>query len=158
MHEGVQSGQTASKRRGKKRPASSQDTDVDQSVNEAFTLLQQCVNNTNTAQLSDPHTAFGQYIASELRKYDPVTLAHVKHSICNIIFEADTRVHQLSSGNYPYCYTSTPATSTSYIPSPLSFTSPTPSESNSSSAFQVLSSIAMHPTTPTPRPPTPQQY
>ncbi|KAJ8723166.1 hypothetical protein PYW08_003078 [Mythimna loreyi] len=37
----------------------------------------------------DPYIAFGNYIASELRKYDPRTLACVKHSIHNVIFQAD---------------------------------------------------------------------
>ncbi|XP_031850549.2 uncharacterized protein LOC116435251 [Nomia melanderi] len=37
----------------------------------------------------DPYFTFGQHVANELRKYDPRTLAYVKHAINNIIFDAD---------------------------------------------------------------------
>lgn len=44
----------------------------------------------NTARYAnDPYKIFGNYIASELRKYDPRTLACVKHAINNVIFKAD---------------------------------------------------------------------
>lgn len=38
---------------------------------------------------NDPYIAFGMHIAAELRKYDPITLSRVKHSINNTIFDAD---------------------------------------------------------------------
>lgn len=38
---------------------------------------------------NDPYVAFGMHIAAELRKYDTITLTRVKHSINNIIYEAD---------------------------------------------------------------------
>ncbi|XP_034837946.1 uncharacterized protein [Maniola hyperantus] len=38
---------------------------------------------------NDLYVAFGMHVAAELRKYDPITLARVKHSINTIIFDAD---------------------------------------------------------------------
>ncbi|KAJ0184407.1 hypothetical protein K1T71_000830 [Dendrolimus kikuchii] len=38
----------------------------------------------------DSYDTFGKHITAELRKYDPITLAHVKKAIMNILFQADT--------------------------------------------------------------------
>ncbi|XP_063822244.1 uncharacterized protein LOC135072230 [Ostrinia nubilalis] len=47
-------------------------------------------------QSHDPYVSFGLHIASELRKYDALTLAHVKHAINNIIFQADSKFLQVN--------------------------------------------------------------
>lgn len=36
------------------------------------------------ATATDPYSSYGEYVANELRKYDPFTLAHVTHEINNI--------------------------------------------------------------------------
>jgi hypothetical protein len=51
----------------------------------------------SAATPTDPYFTYGQHIANELRKYDPSTLAQVKHAINNVIFEADM-------GKYSYGY------------------------------------------------------
>lgn len=38
----------------------------------------------------DSYDTFGKHITAELRKYDPITLAHVKKAIMDILFKADT--------------------------------------------------------------------
>lgn len=38
----------------------------------------------------DSYDTFGKHITAELRKYDPITLAHVKKAIMDILFQADT--------------------------------------------------------------------
>jgi len=59
---------------------------------EAFDILKSSVTTP-----TDPYFTYGQHIANELRKYDPSTLAQVKHAISNVIFEADM-------GKYSYGY------------------------------------------------------
>lgn len=58
---------------------------TDESISEAFQLLHQCAQPQQPE--TDSFTAFGQYIATELRKYDQITLTYVKHAISQIIFE-----------------------------------------------------------------------
>ena len=59
---------------------------------EAFDILKSSVTTP-----TDPYFTYGQHIANELRRYDPSTLAQVKHAINNVIFEADM-------GKYSYGY------------------------------------------------------
>lgn len=59
---------------------------------EAFDILK-----SSAAASTDPYFSYGQHIANELRKYDPRTLAQVKHAINNVIFDADM-------GKYSYNY------------------------------------------------------
>ena len=59
---------------------------------EAFEILKSSVTTP-----TDPYFTYGQHIANELRKYDPSTLAQVKHALNNVIFEADM-------GKYSYGY------------------------------------------------------
>lgn len=83
-----------SRKRSKRRPAKDTDDLSDETLSEAFRILQQCTEPQSTPPPCDSYSAFGQYIANELRKYDPVTLAHVKKDICGIIFQADTGAYQ----------------------------------------------------------------
>lgn len=57
---------------------------ADSMLAEALDCLQRSSNDIN-----DPYFSFGKYIANELRKYDPHTLACVKNAINKIIFDAD---------------------------------------------------------------------
>ncbi|XP_060806389.1 uncharacterized protein LOC132903897 [Amyelois transitella] len=84
-----------SRKRSKKRPAKDTDDLSDETLSEAFRILQQCAEPQPAPQPPcDSYSAFGQYIANELRNYDPVTLAHVKKDICAIIFQANTGAYQ----------------------------------------------------------------
>lgn len=49
---------------------------------------------------NDPCLAFGMHIAAELKKYDAITLTRVKHSINNIIYEADMQYLQQQVQGY----------------------------------------------------------
>lgn len=82
------------RKRSKRRPAKDTDNLSGETFSEAFRILQQCTEPQPTPPPCDLYSAFGQYIADELRKYDPVTLAHVKKDICGIIFQADTGAYQ----------------------------------------------------------------
>ncbi|XP_049773820.1 uncharacterized protein LOC126161786 isoform X1 [Schistocerca cancellata] len=53
-------------------------------LREVFEILK-----PSAAASTDAYVTFGQHIANELRKYDPTTLAQVKHAINNVIYEAD---------------------------------------------------------------------
>ncbi|XP_050676555.1 zinc finger homeobox protein 4-like [Leptidea sinapis] len=134
------------KRRAKKRSAAVQEIS-DNTITEAFKLLEQCVGDANVPQprANDSDDAFGQYIAHEPRKYDNYTLAHVKNSICRIIFETDTGAQQHyvpNTGYYTHTYGSAYSTSgnSCSIPSmspmpppPIHSSSPMPSPSPSTS-------------------------
>ncbi|PNF25029.1 hypothetical protein B7P43_G06984 [Cryptotermes secundus] len=100
---------------------------------EAFDILKSSV-----ITPTDPYFTYGQHIANELRKYDPSTLAQVKHAINNVIFEAD--MGEYSYGYYTQNYsqsrrsesiirTPTPAMS------PASTPTPSPASVQSSSAI-----------------------
>nr|XP_022907585.1 uncharacterized protein LOC111419064 [Onthophagus taurus] len=67
---------------GKRKNKTNEDDD---SVTETWKLLKQCGESSD----GDACNIYGQYIANELRKYDPITLAYVKRAINNIIFDAD---------------------------------------------------------------------
>ncbi|XP_078044192.1 uncharacterized protein LOC144473822 [Augochlora pura] len=71
----------------RKRRITSSPSDEGQTFEKLFTMLQERMDVINT----DPYFTFGQHVANELRKYDARTLAHVKHAINNIIFDADMR-------------------------------------------------------------------
>lgn len=88
-----------SRKRSKRRPMKDTDDLSDETLSEAFKILQQCTESQPAAPPCDAYSSFGQYIANELRKYDPVTLAHVKRDIGGIIFQADTGAYQ----QYGYC-------------------------------------------------------
>ena len=77
----------------KKRAA---DADQDTMFTEAYNLLHKRIDSP-----TDPYIIFGQHIANELRKYDPRTLAHVKHAINNIVFDADMGKY-IGTNNYGY--------------------------------------------------------
>ena len=79
--------------RRKKRAA---DTNQDSMLTEACSLLYKRIDSP-----TDPYIIFGQHIANELRKYDPRTLAHVKHAINNIVFDADMGKYN-APNNYGY--------------------------------------------------------
>ncbi|PNF25136.1 hypothetical protein B7P43_G01993 [Cryptotermes secundus] len=89
---------------------------------EAFHILKSSV-----TTLTDPYFTYGQHIANELRKYDPSTLAQVKHAINNVIFEAD--MGKYSYGYYTQNYSQYPR-SESMTPTPL----PSPASAHSVSS------------------------
>ncbi|XP_021941598.1 uncharacterized protein LOC110840689 isoform X2 [Zootermopsis nevadensis] len=78
---------------------------------EAFDILKSSVTTP-----TDPYFTYGQYIANELRKYDPSTLSQVKRAINNVIFEADI-------GNYTQNYSQS-GRSESVIRTPTATSSP----------------------------------
>ncbi|KAG8232358.1 hypothetical protein J437_LFUL008826 [Ladona fulva] len=69
----------------------------DSAVMNSFSLPKRCID-INT----DSYYTYGQYIANELRKYDPQTLAVVKQAISNIIFDAD--MGRLLPPDYEYLH------------------------------------------------------
>ncbi|KAL4706211.1 hypothetical protein ACJJTC_018395 [Scirpophaga incertulas] len=71
----------------KRARMNSQGEDSDTTISKALRLLQQCA---EASTPKDHYTTFGNYVSNELRKYDSITLAHVKNAICGIIFQADT--------------------------------------------------------------------
>ncbi|XP_052747557.1 uncharacterized protein LOC128199936 [Bicyclus anynana] len=76
--------------RAKKRTKRTEPNDLtDNAISEALTLLQQCASDSAASEKHDSYDVYGQYVANELRKYDAFTLAHVKHAINKIFFEAD---------------------------------------------------------------------
>lgn len=91
---------------------------------EALDCLQKTSNDMN-----DPYLSFGKYIANELRKYDPHTLACVKNAINNTIFEADLGKYtqqQFTPGYVTQQYLQSSTSSSSHImtPSPAVTRSP----------------------------------
>lgn len=66
--------QTTNKRTKKRKKTTSNNADdiSDETLSEAFQLLQQCAQPPQPE--TDSYIAFGQYISTELRKYDAVTL------------------------------------------------------------------------------------
>ena len=70
-------------------------------LTEAYNLLHKRIDSP-----TDPYIIFGQHIANELRKYDPRTLAHVKHAINNIVFDADMGKY-IGTNNYGIPWTTT---------------------------------------------------
>lgn len=100
----------------------------DDSVTQALKLMKDSAQNAN-----DPYISYGLNIAHEMRKYDAVTLACVKHSISNILFQADMGYYRsgyassvsfnATPNNQHYGYTS------GYTPSSITST-PAPSPSS----------------------------
>lgn len=108
----VQSNVQTTRNRTKKRKKTTfnnADDISDDTLSEAFQLLQQCAQPPQPD--TDSYITFGQYISTELRKYDAVTLAYVKNAISQVIFEADTG--RYSNYGYYTPYPSTPSASTS---------------------------------------------
>jgi hypothetical protein len=107
-------------------------------LQEAFDILK-CSITTPT----DPYFTYGQHIANELRKYDPCTLAQVKHAINNVIFKAD--MGKYSYGSYIQNYgQSQRSESIIRTPSPASLHStssatayPTQQENQENEAFRA---------------------
>lgn len=109
----VQSNVQTTRNRTKKRKKTTfnnADDISDDTLSEAFQLLQQCAQPPQPD--TDSYITFGQYISTELRKYDAVTLAYVKNAISQVIFEADTGRYS-NYGYYTHSYPSTPSASTS---------------------------------------------
>ncbi|CAH2088337.1 unnamed protein product [Euphydryas editha] len=108
----------------------------DDTISEAYKLLQQCAaSESQSTTQSDTYSAFGLYVANELRKYDPLTLAHVKNEICQIIFKADIGhqkyVYYTNSSPYSYAFSNssnsnTRPSSSSYFYTPVPTPSPLP--------------------------------
>lgn len=82
---------------GKKKPAKRTFQEAeDQMLNDAIEVVRK---HSNTKD--DPYVAFGMHVAAELRKYDNITLTEVKHSINNILYDADMRyLNQQASARY----------------------------------------------------------
>ncbi|KAF5291984.1 hypothetical protein FQA39_LY14145 [Lamprigera yunnana] len=83
----------------RKKTASINADDIsDETLSEAFQLLQQ------SAQPPQPDTdsyiTFRQSIFTELRKHDAVTLTYVKNAICQVFFQTDTG--RYGDRNYGY--------------------------------------------------------
>ncbi|KAL4718863.1 hypothetical protein ACJJTC_008077 [Scirpophaga incertulas] len=125
--------------RPKKRSKMNERDDLtDNAISEALTLLQQCASD-NISEKNDPYNVYGQYIGNELRKYDKITLAHVKNAINKIIFDADMGAYS-GYGYYTQSYgehdnlrymshpssSSTPSTYSLPAASPMPSTSPMP--------------------------------
>ncbi|CAK1590439.1 unnamed protein product [Parnassius mnemosyne] len=112
----VQTEKRNQNKRRKKKTSSHGSEDImitDESISEAFQLLHQCAQSQQLE--TDSYTPFRQYIATELRKYDHITLTCLKHAISQIIFEADTGRYRPE--NYGYysptsSYTERPSEST----------------------------------------------
>lgn len=121
-----------SRKRSKRRPAKDTDDLSDETLSEAFRILQQCTEPQSTPLPCDSYSTFGQYIANELRKYDPITLAYVKKDICGIIFQADTGAYR-QYGYYTQSYDGSmqrPSTHASSYNDPTSPSPLTPQPSN----------------------------
>lgn len=143
--------------RPKKRSKMNERDDLtDNAISEALTLLQQCASD-NISEKNDPYNVYGQYIGNELRKYDKITLAHVKNAINKIIFDADMGAYS-GYGYYTQSYgehdnlrymsdpssSSTPSTYSMPAASPMPSTSPMPP------ALPMPPSSSMPPTSPMP--------
>lgn len=134
--------QTTGKRTKKRKKTTSNNADdiSDETLSEAFQLLQQCAQPPQPD--TDSYITFGQYISTELRKYDAVTLAYVKNAICQVIFQADTgRYGDSNYGYYTNLYPGTPSASTSshtQSPHPQDFPPPPP---QSSSTEQLMMTV-----------------
>ncbi|XP_023943634.1 uncharacterized protein LOC128199379 [Bicyclus anynana] len=140
--------QTTNKRTKKRKKTTSNNADdiSDETLSEAFQLLQQCAQPPQPE--TDSYIAFGQYISTELRKYDAVTLVNVKNAICQVIFQADTgRYGDSNYGYYTNSYPGTPIASTSSqsqslqpqnYPAPIPQTSPSAHLASNSSQSQFL--------------------
>lgn len=132
------------KRRKKTSSHGSEDIMItDESISEAFQLLHQFAQPQQPE--TDSYTAFGQYIATELRKYDHITLTYVKHAISQIIFEADTGRYR--SENYGYysstsSYTERPSESTTTQLPSTSLHTERPSESTMTPLPSTSSTIS----------------
>ncbi|KAF5270700.1 hypothetical protein FQA39_LY01438 [Lamprigera yunnana] len=116
----------------RKKTASNNANDIlDETLSEAFQLLQQCAQPPQPD--TDSYITFGQYISTEFRKYDAVTLSYVKNAICQVIFQADTRYGDRNYGYYTDSYPGTPSASTSshtQSPHPQDFPFPSPQSSS----------------------------
>lgn len=152
----------------RKKTTSNNTEDIisDETLSEAFQILQQCAQPPQPE--TDVYIAFGQYISNELRKYDPITLAYVKQAISHIIFEADTgrygpENYGYYSTNPSYSFTarstepirtSLPSSSTTLTTNPTAGSSePTPTPPPSSST--ATSTISQICTEMTPAPQSP---
>ncbi|KAF9417926.1 hypothetical protein HW555_005071 [Spodoptera exigua] len=118
----------------------------DETLSEAFQLLQQCAQPPHPE--TDSYIDFGQYISTELRKYDAVTLVNVKNAINQVIFQADTgRYGDSNYGYYTNSYSGTPIAYTSSqsqslqpqnYPAPIPQTSASAHLASNSSQSQFL--------------------
>uniref|UniRef100_A0A2H1WMB4 SFRICE_037998 n=1 Tax=Spodoptera frugiperda TaxID=7108 RepID=A0A2H1WMB4_SPOFR len=96
--QGTRDQDTNTKKPRKEMPANKrtyQESEYDaenQMIEEALEVMRKQNDSSN-----DPYIAFGMHIAAELRKYDATTLTKVKHSISNILYEADMELLNRSS-------------------------------------------------------------
>lgn len=71
----------------KRRKTERQEDETQTIMNTALQVLQSSVSTS-----SDPYFSYALYLANELRKYDPVTLAGVKRAFGDIIYDADMKM------------------------------------------------------------------
>ncbi|XP_069670329.1 uncharacterized protein [Periplaneta americana] len=130
-------------RKKRKRMTVNVNEQGDDNVHEAFKLLKDCIQS-----YSDPYYTYGQYIAHELRKYDPITLAHVKNAISNVIFEADTgKFQQHNTGYFTQYAPGRIYTSPSGHSSPTDAISPCASQTNINSPLPPPLALLLQPST-----------
>ncbi|XP_028167183.1 uncharacterized protein LOC114357658 [Ostrinia furnacalis] len=84
-------------------------------ISEAINLIKTVGQQRNESKLRDEDELFGEYIATQLRKFEKTTKAIVKHRINNMIFEAETGYRAdlflpspstSTPHSHPSCYTS----------------------------------------------------
>ncbi|XP_045476997.1 uncharacterized protein LOC123682436 isoform X2 [Harmonia axyridis] len=71
-------------KRGLKRKRIGPKDDTQEMMSTALQVLKSSIRTS-----SDPHFTYALYLADEMRKYDPPTLASVKRAFANIIYDAD---------------------------------------------------------------------